>query len=45
MILFTLIILTAAYLTDVNLRPRIDISDEGIFLWYGKRERKFLKIK
>ncbi len=38
------IILLIMILVELMFRPRIDVAREGIYVWYGTRKRKNLKI-
>ena len=39
------VILLCAILIELTTKPRIDITKTEIFLWYGIKQRKYIKIK
>jgi hypothetical protein len=38
------IVLLLYIIVELSFRPRIDVAREGIYLWYGTRKRKNLKL-
>ena len=39
-----LILILIAGIIEGYYRPRFDFSIDGYFLWYGRNERKFVKL-
>jgi hypothetical protein len=37
-------ILLIYIIVELSFNPRIDVSKEGIWIWYGTRKRKCFKI-
>jgi hypothetical protein len=41
-----ILIIAIAIFIEGYFRPRLDLFDvDGWYLWYGKRDRKYLKLK